>query len=329
MVRAMRVLALALLVACSKPSKEPSAKTADTAQVPKRATMYPVRQGVPVAGDTIEAEWHREIAQPRDRDLHGVDATKWRTGQWPWHVSVYVMQFIRDVPLEVELRRRIIAALRAVPGVTDVAEEDREVWMIRGEPSGAALVDAVAPIVDELAPKAREEIERSLAASKNDPNEQLLRAIETLPADDALYLDDVGWFQIRRYEAYEGKNPRTNERVHVPAKTLVMFEADGNLLNILNGRPREDLGDPTQSNRNNKIQRHAWAKPLASWINNELLTRRTATVADFGTLRVEKRAIEHDDEDPPPTRSADKRPIENRVFWEMSEPLRLRLNPGP
>ena len=90
-----------------------------------------------------------------------MSASKWRSGGW--HIGVDVMEFIRDVPLEGQLRTRILAALRAVPGVEEAAEEDREVWMVRGNPSGAALVDAVATVVDDLAAQTRQEIEHSRA----------------------------------------------------------------------------------------------------------------------------------------------------------------------
>jgi hypothetical protein len=49
--------------------------------------------------------------------------------------------------------------LRAVPGVTDVAEEDREVWIGAGERSGAELTRAAAVVVDELSARIREELD--------------------------------------------------------------------------------------------------------------------------------------------------------------------------
>lgn len=95
--------------------------------------------------------------------MHGVDAVKLRDGDGQWQVTVYVMEFIRDVPLEGTLRTRMPAALRAVPAVVEVSEDDREVWAVRGTPSGSALVDAVARVVDELAPEARDDITRQLS----------------------------------------------------------------------------------------------------------------------------------------------------------------------
>ena len=42
-----------------------------------------------------------------------------------------------------------------MPGVTAVAEEDREVWIVAGNPHGAELVSAAAGVVDALAAKVR------------------------------------------------------------------------------------------------------------------------------------------------------------------------------
>jgi hypothetical protein len=112
---------------------------------------FEVRRLDPV-DEAFAEEWARAIDTPRVRELHGVGAQKWRNKpSWPWRVEVWVMEFVRDDPLEAELRRRIDAALRAVPGVTDVREDDREVWGVEGSPSGDALVSAVGAVVDSFA----------------------------------------------------------------------------------------------------------------------------------------------------------------------------------
>lgn len=165
--RAVRVLLIVMLLACSKSrSKEVEHGSGSGApaepSVAPAANRFPARQQTP-ADDEIAEEWTREIADPRESDLHGVDAVKLRDGDGQWQVTAYVMEFIRDVPLEDTLRTRIPAALRAVPGVIEVAEDDREVWSVHGSRSGPALVDAVARVVDELAPQARDEITRQLA----------------------------------------------------------------------------------------------------------------------------------------------------------------------
>lgn len=102
---------------------------------------------------SIVEEWERDTSEP---DIRGIGVTRDADGtDWPWHLSVSVAEFVREEPLEGELRRRMDAALRAVPGVSDVAEEDREVWIIRGDVSGEAIAVAAAQVVDEMADRIR------------------------------------------------------------------------------------------------------------------------------------------------------------------------------
>ncbi|MFC6880484.1 MULTISPECIES: hypothetical protein [Actinomadura] len=99
----------------------------------------------------IAEEWARNTDEP---DVRAVSAHKLRAGQW-WTVSVRVMEFVRTDPLESELRRRIAGALSDVNGVAEVEEEDREEWTVVGTPTGEALVEAVARVVDDLADQIR------------------------------------------------------------------------------------------------------------------------------------------------------------------------------
>ena len=98
-------------------------------------------------GDVDEA-WQRLTDDP---DVRGVEASRDSRSEWPWHVTIWAAEFVRDEPLESTLRRRLESALRAVDGATEVVEEDREVWLVAGTPSGRALVEAAASVVDELA----------------------------------------------------------------------------------------------------------------------------------------------------------------------------------
>lgn len=118
--------------------------------------QYPHRmsdhiQQVRPLDSAIAEEWIRETDEPYVR---AVSASRHQEGQW-WWVSVWVMEFIRTDPLESELRRRIADALRGVSGVTSVEEADREVWTVTGAPTGEALVEAVAQVVDDLADQTR------------------------------------------------------------------------------------------------------------------------------------------------------------------------------
>jgi hypothetical protein len=122
----------------------------------------PHRYHRPVADEirqipTAELDGEADEAWERltdDSDFLGVEATK-LAGMPRWHVFVAVAEFLGEDPLESELRRRMAAALGGVAGAEHVAEEDREVWIVTGSPSGEALVRAAAEVVDDLAARAR------------------------------------------------------------------------------------------------------------------------------------------------------------------------------
>jgi hypothetical protein len=100
--------------------------------------------------------WYRVTAQER---LLGVEASRLRDGDdWPWQVDVPVLEFVRGGDLERDLRRDLANALRSVPGVTDVAEEDLEVWTLTGDPQGRDLVAAAARVLDDYAARIRAEL---------------------------------------------------------------------------------------------------------------------------------------------------------------------------
>ena len=81
-------------------------------------------------------------------------------GDGTWNVSVSVAEFLRADPLEAEMRSLVMQAIRGVPGVDDAYEEDREVWVVIGNPAGEELLSAVGDAVDALAPRARAEIDK-------------------------------------------------------------------------------------------------------------------------------------------------------------------------
>jgi nucleoid DNA-binding protein len=147
--------------------------------------------------------------------------------------------------------------------------------------------------------------------------ERLINYIEAMRPEEVVYLDDLGWFPLQYYKAYEGRNPRTGERIFVPHKALVLFQADPNLIAALNGRPRQDLGDPAVGAPGVVIHRLDWARSLARHAVDSLAANGVTEIAGFGTLRIEQREVEYDLGRPTVT--------EHRVFWEMSEQLRTRL----
>jgi hypothetical protein len=120
---------------------------------------YAIRRVDEPADDSIAEEWTRAVGEPRAEEVHGASAHRTRTPAWPWHVTVSAMEFVREEPLESTLRERVAGALREVAGVEGVEEEDREVWVVSGSPSGEALVAAVAEVVDALADEIRAHID--------------------------------------------------------------------------------------------------------------------------------------------------------------------------
>ena len=116
---------------------------------------FPIRKVRPLDGE-IEEEWTREISSGTDKNVHGAGA--YRAGG-VWHVTVSAMELVREEPLESELRDGIQIALEGVAGVEDIEEEDREVWMVGGEPGGEALVAAVAAAIDAHAERIRKHID--------------------------------------------------------------------------------------------------------------------------------------------------------------------------
>ena len=100
------------------------------------------------ADDEIAEEYVRRTDQP---DLRGVDVYRIASlDRWHWHVALGIDGFAPD-RIEVELNERMPPALLAVPGVTEVAQESREMWLVPGTPKGEDLLWAAAQTVDQLA----------------------------------------------------------------------------------------------------------------------------------------------------------------------------------
>lgn len=101
--------------------------------------------------DEFSEEWVRESSEP---DIRGFGVARLReSGEW--QVSVALAEFVRDDPLETEMRQGIQRSIERVPGVESVSEHDRETWGVTGNPSGEVLAQAVAEVLDELADRAR------------------------------------------------------------------------------------------------------------------------------------------------------------------------------
>ena len=57
---------------------------------------------------------------------------------------------------------------------------------------------------------------------------------EALRVGDGLEIRGFGSFSVRPYRAYHGRNPRTGQPVHVPAKRLPFFKVGKELKELVN-----------------------------------------------------------------------------------------------
>jgi len=62
--------------------------------------------------------------------------------------------------------------------------------------------------------------------------------LETLTAEGRLELRNFGVFEVQRRAAYNARNPRTGERVDVPAKHVVTFKSGMVMQQQIEGGPR-------------------------------------------------------------------------------------------
>ena len=58
-----------------------------------------------------------------------------------------------------------------------------------------------------------------------------------LQQDERIEIRGFGSFEVRNYKAYEGRNPRTGETVHVAPKKLPFFKVGKELRERINGDP--------------------------------------------------------------------------------------------
>jgi hypothetical protein len=116
-----------------------------------------VRQEAVASGGAGSEGWRRHTED--EPGLRNVEADYYAdagVGRDGWHVAIWVMELVRDDPLESELRQRITSALLQVRGVTSAEEGDREHWIVTGQPSGKSLVEAVAQVAYDFLDQTRE-----------------------------------------------------------------------------------------------------------------------------------------------------------------------------
>jgi hypothetical protein len=121
--------------------------------------MPPEIQHHPATAPGEDERWQRFPDDDED-GVRGVEVIRDTDSEtWAWSVIVSVMEFVREDPLESELRAAIAAGLRTVPGATKVKEDDRESWLVNGTPAGEQLARAVAEVVDRFAERSRAYVE--------------------------------------------------------------------------------------------------------------------------------------------------------------------------
>jgi hypothetical protein len=116
--------------------------------VPQQAGAEPVDCIRSVEPRYGSVEWW--VRETGDRDLRDAGCSLAPDGSWC--VVVPAMEFARG-GIEFEYSRRVTAAILAVDGVRATEHEDREAWRVEGTPTGPALLEAVAVVIDEFGPR--------------------------------------------------------------------------------------------------------------------------------------------------------------------------------
>lgn len=154
--------------------------------------------------------------------------------------------------------------------------------------------------------------------------ERLRSELARITVDDTLYLAELGWFALRHYESYEGRNPRTGERVFVPEVWQLFFRAHPNLTHELNGEPRESIADPLRYLDSEDAARHvAWADTLAASIRTQLIAKGEYKLEGIGTFLI----ADPDFTDLSPGELDERAPLPKRarVRWGTADALQAVL----
>src|SRR5207247_8416507 len=108
----------------------------------------------------------------------------------------------------------------------------------RGAMTKAELVEEVSR-VSELTKKHAEVIVKTVFDS----------IIEALHKDQKIELRGFGSFRIRQRRSRQGRNPKTGEKVHVPAKKIPYFKPGKELKELINSsaRPSEPAASSVSS----------------------------------------------------------------------------------
>ena len=70
--------------------------------------------------------------------------------------------------------------------------------------------------------------------------------VKALQDGEGIEIRGFGSFTVREYKAYEGRNPRTGETVHVAPKRLPFFKVGKDLRERVNASANNPLAKPVQ-----------------------------------------------------------------------------------
>jgi integration host factor subunit beta len=73
--------------------------------------------------------------------------------------------------------------------------------------------------------------------------------VEALQRSEGIEIRGFGSFTVRQYKAYEGRNPRTGEPVHVAPKRLPFFKVGKDLRERVNGKGDGETSSPIARQR--------------------------------------------------------------------------------
>ena len=87
--------------------------------------------------------------------------------------------------------------------------------------------------------------------------------VEALQRNEGIEIRGFGSFTVRQYKAYEGRNPRTGEPVHVPPKRLPFFKVGKDLRLRVNGEKSGTAPQRPRAASKPATERAAAPKPAA------------------------------------------------------------------
>jgi nucleoid DNA-binding protein len=164
-----------------------------------------------------------------------------------------------------------------------------------------------------------------------DAIDALAQALVASAAEEWLALPGVGWLTVKEYKAYEGRNPRTGEKVMVGAKRMLFFTVDRALYAALDpapsgappSAPHEDE-DEDEGEDDVRERRTPGAEGLAEMIRTRLCAGERADLPGLGAFDLlDKPARPGFD---PETGSPIIVPARRVVRFTVADELTARLN---